>query len=49
MKYLNDDILNFDIENKIKKECIIFGNLPYNISTQILIKLIKIKTLASKI
>ena len=43
IEVLNNDILNFDIENKIKKDCIIFGNLPYNISTQILIKLIKIK------
>ena len=39
----NDDILNFDLEKKIKKNSIIFGNLPYNISTQILVKMIKFK------
>ena len=43
IKLLNNDVLNFNIENKINKDCIIFGNLPYNISTQILIKLIKFK------
>ncbi len=37
----NSDILKFDIEKKIKKETIIFGNLPYNISSQILTKIIK--------
>ena len=39
----NYDILNFDLEKKIKTNSIIFGNLPYNISTQILVKLIKFK------
>ncbi len=38
---VNVDILKFDIEKKIKPNTIIFGNLPYNISTQILVKLIK--------
>ena len=37
----NEDILKFDLEKKIKKNSIIIGNLPYNISSQILIKLIK--------
>ena len=37
----NDDILNIDLEKKIKANTIIFGNLPYNISSQILVKLIK--------
>ena len=37
----NEDILKFDLENKIKKNSIIIGNLPYNISSQILVKLIK--------
>ena len=40
----NYDILNFDLESKIKNNTIIFGNLPYNISTQILVKLIKFKS-----
>jgi len=43
IKIYNQDILKFDIEKKIKKQTIIFGNLPYNISSQILIKLIKFK------
>ena len=43
IKIFNNDILSFDVENKINKDSIIFGNLPYNISTQILVKLIKPK------
>ena len=39
-KIFNDDILKFNLEKKIKKNSIIIGNLPYNISSQILIKLI---------
>lgn len=39
----NKDILEFDLEKKIKKHSIIFGNLPYNISSQILAKIIKFK------
>ena len=38
----NEDILSFKLENKIKKSSIIIGNLPYNISSQILVKLIKL-------
>ena len=39
LNIINQDILNFD-ERKISKnkKLIIFGNLPYNISTQILVK-----------
>jgi len=43
IKIYNDDILNFDFENKIKRGTIIFGNLPYNISSQILVNIIKFK------
>jgi len=43
IKVLNEDILTFDIEKKIKKNTVIIGNLPYNISSQILVKLIKFK------
>ena len=44
---INDDILNVE-ENKLSdKKMIIFGNLPYNISTQILAKWIKHKNLNS--
>ena len=44
---INDDILNVE-ENELSDEkMIIFGNLPYNISTQILAKWIKHKNLNS--
>ncbi len=39
----NEDILKFKLEDKVKKNSIIFGNLPYNISSQILVKIIKFK------
>jgi len=42
-KIFNEDILKFDLEKKIKKNSIIIGNLPYNISSQILVKLVKFK------
>ena len=41
VKVFNQDVLNFDIEKKIREKTIIFGNLPYNISSQILVKIIK--------
>ena len=43
LKIFNEDILKFDLEKQIKGSAIIVGNLPYNISSQILIKLIKFK------
>jgi len=42
IKILNNDILKINFEKILKKDTVIFGNLPYNISTQILLKLIKI-------
>ena len=42
-KIFNEDILKFYLEKNIKKNSIIIGNLPYNISSQILVKLIKFK------
>tara|TARA_Y100000590_G_scaffold321915_1_gene364461 strand:- start:625 stop:1416 length:792 start_codon:yes stop_codon:yes gene_type:complete len=42
---INDDILNYDQEIYYNKKIIIFGNLPYNISTQILTSWIKINNL----
>ena len=33
--FYNSDILKLSIEKIIKKDSIIFGNLPYNISSQI--------------
>ncbi len=35
---INDDILNFNEETLCKEKLIVFGNLPYNISTEILCK-----------
>ena len=37
-----NDILKFDLEKLVDKNYIIFGNLPYNISSQIIVKLIKL-------
>ena len=42
VKIFNADILKFDLK-KLKKKLIVIGNLPYNISSQILIKIIKQK------
>ena len=40
----NEDILKSDLEKIIKPKSIIIGNLPYNISSQILVKFVKFKT-----
>ena len=39
---INKDILKVNLEKILKKETIIFGNLPYNISTKILTNLIEL-------
>ena len=39
---INEDILKLNLNKVISKETIIIGNLPYNISTQILIKFIRL-------
>ena len=39
---LNEDTLNFDFQNKSIKDSIIVGNLPFNISVDLLYKLTKI-------
>ena len=39
----NEDILKFNLEKIMKRKTIIFGNLPYNISSQILIKILRFK------
>ena len=41
IKIYNEDILKFDIQKIDKKNSAIFGNLPYNISSQILVKILK--------
>ena len=42
-KVINADILKFNIEKIDNDQTIIFGNLPYNISSQILVKILKFK------
>ena len=37
------DILKFNLESNTKRGSLIFGNLPYNISSQILVKTLKFK------
>jgi len=48
VKIFTKDILKFDFEEIIHKNTIIFGNLPYNISSQILVKMIKFKAWPAK-
>mgnify|MGYP001489921407 CR=1 FL=1 len=43
VKVINDDIFNFITNNKLDKNIIVFGNLPYNIATKILTSLVLIK------
>ena len=43
IKIINDDILNLIGKKNLGKNMIVFGNLPYNISTQILASLIMLK------
>ena len=45
IKVINDDILDYLKKKSLEKKVIIFGNLPYNISTQILASLILTKNL----
>ena len=41
VKVYNADILKFDLESTINSKSVIFGNLPYNISSQILVSFLK--------
>ncbi len=43
IQIINKDILTFNFDKIKKKNLIIFGNLPYNISSQILVKFIKMR------
>ena len=45
IKIINDDILKIEEEKLSNEKMIFFGNLPYNISTKILTKWIKLKKL----
>jgi 16S rRNA (adenine1518-N6/adenine1519-N6)-dimethyltransferase len=48
-KIFNDDILKFDIKSITKKNTVIFGNLPYNISSQIFVKILRLRKWPSNI
>jgi 16S rRNA (adenine1518-N6/adenine1519-N6)-dimethyltransferase len=43
VKIYNIDVLKLNIEKLCKKNSVILGNLPYNISSQILVKILKFK------
>jgi 16S rRNA (adenine1518-N6/adenine1519-N6)-dimethyltransferase len=43
IKILNQDFLKINLKNNFGQNAIIFGNLPYNVSTQILASLILLK------
>ena len=43
VKIYNKDILHFPLEKILKKNSVIIGNLPYNISSQILVKILRFK------
>ena len=43
IKLIKEDVMNIDLNRIIQKDSIIFGNLPYNISSQILVKFLKFK------
>ena len=43
VKVYNNDILYFSMEKILKKDSVIIGNLPYNISSQILVKILRLK------
>ena len=49
VKVFNEDILNFKIDKIIFKNTAIFGNLPYNISSQIFVKILRLKKWPSNI
>tara|TARA_E500000178_G_scaffold354013_1_gene421594 strand:- start:609 stop:1388 length:780 start_codon:yes stop_codon:yes gene_type:complete len=43
VKVYKNDILKFDIESIINQKALVLGNLPYNISSQILVKFLRFK------
>ena len=43
IKVYNKDILKCDFEKILKQDTIIFGNLPYNIASQILVSILRFK------
>ena len=49
IKIKNADILSLDLTSLIKRDTVVLGNLPYNISTQILIKFLKLNPWSTKL
>ena len=49
VKVFNEDILKFNLNKILAQNTIIIGNLPYNISSQIFVKILKLKKLNPKI
>ena len=49
LQIYNSDILKFNLEVELKNDTVIFGNLPYNISSQILVKILRLKNWPSNI
>ena len=47
VKVFNNDIMKFSYKDFYDKKLTIFGNLPYNVSTQILTRWIKMDNLSS--
>ena len=45
IQIINDDILKVNEKEMFKEQMIVFGNLPYNISSQILVKWLKLNDL----
>ncbi len=43
LKIIKQDILNYNLNNLNLRDVIVFGNLPYNISTQILVDFLNVK------
>ena len=43
VKIFNADVLKFNLEKIIEKNSVLLGNLPYNISSQILVKILRFK------
>ena len=48
VKIVNNDVLKLNLEKVLKKNSLIIGNLPYNISSQILVKFLKFKNWTPK-
>ena len=49
IKILNNDVLKLNFNKILLEDSIIFGNLPYNISSQIFVNILRLKKLPNKI